>query len=189
MFSQWSKTDGIQPLQASKPSVFCHLVCVCREKRFKDQVLLQVSPVIILHLGSICISSVLVQTRAGLSPFLPCYVFRQLSQEYFVSLTIVITDWSHWHIHTTAPEVVTSTGHQHPYISGLLSTVVEKLPGLTLAKPGPCRTSVWIPLAVEWREIGIPRPEHHISFSFVHLGVRKQCVSFVLLFFLHADFL
>ena len=55
--------------------------------------------------------------------------------------------------------------------NGLLSTVVEKLPGLTWQNPSPaeplCRSSL------EWREgkIGIPRPEHHrllyfFSFSF-----------------------
>lgn len=140
----------IQPLQASKPSVFCHLVCVCRRKIQRSGP--SQSPQSSFSTGSICISSVLVQTRAGWALSYLGYVYSGSSVRNILfhlqlwSQTGATGTFTQLPLRLSLP-LDTNT----PTSSGLLSTVVEKLPGLTWQNLTLQNLSVWIPLAVEWR--------------------------------------
>lgn len=137
MVSQWLERGSTQPPQASKLSVLCQWTCVWVEEKFQRSSHFQVFPVITFHWALLHLLCVCAQPQGwsalGLAWALSCLAMHSgsLSQEYFVLLTTVTSDWSH-HVHSPAPEVVTSTDNTNtPKSSELLSTVVEKLPVLT----------------------------------------------------------
>lgn len=165
MFSQWSKTDGIQPLQASKPSVFCHLVCVCRRK---DSKIRSFSSLPSHHSPRGPFASPLCWSRLGLAwalSYLAMYSGSSVRNILFHlqlwSQTGATGTFTQLPLRLSLP-LDTNT----PTSSGLLSTVVEKLPGLTWQNLTPAEPLCGSRLQWSEGEIGIPRPEHHISFSF-----------------------
>ena len=151
MFGQWSRWDGIQPPQASKPSVLCQWICVCRRK---DSKIKSFSSLPSHHSPRGPLASPLCWSGLGLAWALPCLAMHSGSS---VRNTLFHSPlWSQ-----TGP---TGTFTQLPLRLSLpleTNTPISsewaafdcgrEVAWANLAKPDPCRTSVWIQLGVGWR--------------------------------------